>query len=145
MTDRRNHGVVLILISALLTMLVLMAIAFVSVTGLQRASGSRAIDVTHARLLANSGFQRAISEFHRGADPAYGGEDWDGDRLLLAPHIAVGLRRPREVRNRPLPARSASLLHVYPIVVQTTRAHPPRAASSARSEHAWAARSGGTA
>ncbi len=92
----RTRGIVLILISALLTLLASLVVMLAILQRTHRESGVRTREQAQSQLLAVSGMERAVSELSRGATPSYGGEDYNGDGVknISGPEVNSQVWRP---------------------------------------------------
>ncbi|MBI4230815.1 MAG: hypothetical protein HY608_08270, partial [Planctomycetes bacterium] len=75
----REGGIVLVLVSLFLVLLASLALLLVAQTKFLRRIEWSGVTTVRAGLLARSGVERACMESRRGADPVYGGEDYNGD------------------------------------------------------------------
>ncbi len=95
---RSPRGVVLVLVSFLLTLLLLVGMLLIHLSSAHRRQERISVDLTRATLLSRSGAERALAELSSGANPAYSGEDFNGDGVQSPlPSVETSSQRTRPI------------------------------------------------
>lgn len=112
MSPRSPRGVALLLVAGVLSVIAVLGVTFVVLSGLERQAASRRVQASRAVLLARSGLEEVTARLDCGQDPedpaaAFAGEDWDGDGMLGPLEAAAEVHHPGALDREACPLRHA--------------------------------------
>ena len=103
-----RRGLALLIVVAVLGVLGLLAVAFVTLAQLERKASQQRLHATRALLLARSGLEDVLARLEAGQDPGhYLGEDWDASATLNGFEPAAETCRPGTLDTGTCPVAGA--------------------------------------
>lgn len=108
----RRRGLALVLSAGVLGVLAIMAMAFVTLSQMERRGSRQRLLVTQAMILARSGIEDAVARLAAGQEAsapgtAYAGEDWDRSGTLNGFEVNAQVLRPLRLDVADCPVRHA--------------------------------------